>query len=259
MNDLKISAVVIAKNAEKLIVDCLESIKFCDEVIVIDSGSKDKTVQIAKRMGARIFEISNSDFSEMRNLGLQKAVGEWILYVDTDERINKELESDIKNQISKNQNEYSAFRIKRKNFYYGNHEWPYIEKLERLFKKEKLKGWYGKIHESPSVDGKIGIVDGFLLHYTHQNLSSMVDKTMEWSEVEADLRFKSNHPKMTWWRFPRVMITAFFGSYIKQKGYKAGVAGLVEGIYQSFSIFITYARLWELQKKQSLRSNDLGK
>ena len=245
----KISAVVIAKNAEGLIAECLETIKFCDEVIVIDSCSNDLTIQVSEKLGARVFEISGADFSQMRNLGLQKAIGEWILYVDTDERVSRELKSSIKDQISKT-DEFAAFKIKRKNFYLGGHEWPYIEKLERLFRKDKLKGWYGKIHESPTVEGKIGILDGFLLHYTHRDLSSMLNKTIEWSETEAELRFKNNHPKMSFWRFPRVMLTAFFDSYIKQRGYKAGVAGLIESIYQSFSIFITYARLWELQNKK---------
>ena len=77
----------------------------------------------------------------------------------------------------------------------------------------------------------------------------MVNKTLEWSTIEAKLRFKSNHPKMTWWRFPRVMIPAIFNSYVKQKGYKAGTVGIVESFYQAFSMFITYAKLWEMQVK----------
>lgn len=75
----------------------------------------------------------------------------------------------------------------------------------------------------------------------------MVEKTNKWSDTEALLRFNSNHPKMTWWRFPRVMLTAFFNSYIRQGGWKAGAVGLIESVYQSFSMFITYAKLWELQ------------
>ena len=116
-----------------------------------------------------------------------------------------------------------------------------------------MKGWYGKIHESPQVEGEIGELQNYILHYTHRDLGQMLDKTNEWSEVEAELRFKSDHPKMSWWRFPRVMISAFFDSYYKQKGYKAGIAGLIESIYQSFSIFITYAKLWEKQLNEKLR------
>lgn len=243
----KLSAVIISKNSQALIGDCIKSLSFCDEVIVIDSISSDRTSDIAKKMGAKVIEFAGGDFSEMRNFGLRSSSGDWLLYVDTDERVSPELARNIEGAI--NQKEFSAFKLLRKNFYFGEFEWPKIEKLERLFKRENLKGWYGKIHESPNYEGKIGILSGFLLHYTHRDLKSMVDKTIEWSDVESDLRIKANHPKMTWWRFPRVMLTSFLNSYVGQKGYKAGTAGLVESIYQSFSTFITYARLWEKQNK----------
>jgi len=249
---IKISGVVIAKNAENIIADCLDSLSFCEEILVIDSKSEDRTRGIAEKMGAKVIEYSSEDFSDMRNMGMKKALGEWLLYVDADERVTKELESSIKRKVLESRGDnFSAFRIKRKNFYFGNHEWPYIEHLERLFKKDKLEGWYGKLHESPKVKGDIGTLEGFLLHYTHRNLTAMVNKTIEWSKIEAELRFKSGHPKMNWWRFPRVMLTAFFDSYIRQEGWKVGAVGLIESMYQSFSIFITYARLWEMQQENN--------
>lgn len=249
---MRISAVVLSKDSEELISDCLKSVNFCDEIIVVDAGSKDKTLEIAKKYDAKIIRSEPGDYANSRNLGLKNSTSEWILYVDTDERITPELVKNIKKIVS-SPTGASAYKLKRKNFYFGDHEWPYIEKLERLFKKENLKGWYGRIHESPEILGKIGVLEGYLLHYTHRNLSSMVEKTMEWSKIEAELRFKANHPKMSWWRFPRVMTTAFFNSYIKQEGYKVGAVGLIESMYQSFSIFVTYARLWELQKNNENR------
>lgn len=247
----KISAIVIAKNAEDLIADCLDSISFCDEVIVVDAGSNDRTKEVAERMGAGVFEYKSQDFSALRNFGLQKAKGEWVLYVDTDEKVTQELVSSIKYQVlSITKNRFYAYQLRRKNFYLGNHEWPYVEKIERLFKREKLKGWKGELHESPVIDGKVGEVDGYLLHYTHRTLTLMLEKTIEWSKIEAELRFKTGHPKMTWWRFPRVMITAFLDSYIRQEGWKVGTVGLVESLYQAFSIFVTYARLWEMQHEK---------
>lgn len=242
---IKISAIVITKNAENLIADCLDSLSFCDEIIVVDNISSDRTREIAEKMRAKVFEHSSSDFSGARNFGLNKASGEWIVYVDSDERVTRELALNIKYQVSNVK--YAAFKVKRKNFYLGNHEWPYIEHLERVFRKDKLEGWSGRLHESPKVRGSIGTLEGYLFHYTHRDLTSMVNKTIEWSKIEAELRFKSGHPKMTWWRFPRVMLTAFFDSYIRQGGWKIGAVGLIESMYQSFSIFITYARLWEMQ------------
>ena len=244
----KISAIVIAKNEEDRIADCLDSVSFCDDIIVVDGGSEDRTSDIAKRMGAKVFQLKTSDFSKLRDFGLEKATNEWILYIDADERVTTSLRDNIKYQISNiKYHNVAAYRVKRKNFYLGDHEWPYVEKLERLFRKDKLKGWKGQLHESPNIDGKVGVLDGFLLHYTHRNLTAMLDKTIEWSKIEAELRLKADHPKITWWRFPRVVATAFFDSYVRQRGWKAGTVGVIESIYQAFSIFITYARLWEMQ------------
>lgn len=251
----KITAVIIAKDEEEMIADCLDSILFCDEIIVIDSGSKDRTKEIAEKMSASVFVHKTDDFSEMRNFGLRKAKGEWILYIDADERVTPALRDEIKFLILDSRSK-SAYKIKRKNYYLGNHEWPYIEKIERLFKKNKLKEWRGELHESPVIEGEVGESENYLLHYTHRDLSSMLKKTIKWSKIEAQLRFKANHPKMTLWRFPRVSIGAFYDSYIRQKGYKAGTAGLIESMYQTFSIFITYARLWELQRLSKSRRDE---
>ena len=247
----KISAIIMAKNEENMIADCLDSVSFCDEIIVIDGGSEDRTVEVAKRIGAKVFELKTSDFSELRNFGLDKATNNWVLYVDTDERVTTSLRDNIKYQISNIK--YDAYKVQRKNFYLGTsekNEWPYIEKLERLFRKEYLKRWKGELHESPIVHGKIGELDGYLLHYTHRDLTLMLNKTIEWSKIEAQLRFKSGHPQMVWWRFLRVMITVFFDWYIRQKGFKLGTIGLIESLYQMFSMFVTYARLWEKQQKK---------
>ncbi len=254
----KISAIVITKNAEEMIADCLDSLSFCDEIVVVDNVSLDRTRDIAEKMGAKVFEFFSKDFSESRNFGLKKTANEWILYVDSDERVTKELQENIGLSISNvKDGNFTAYKIKRKNFYYGSsekNEWPYIERLERLFKKDNLEGWYGKLHESPRVRGEIGELDGYLLHYTHKDITSMLAKTIKWSKIEAELRFKAGHPKMTWWRFPRVMLTAFFDSYVRQGGWKAGTVGIIESLYQMFSIFITYARLWEMQNKLKMKN-----
>lgn len=249
----KLSAIILTKNSENLIADCIESVRgLADEIIVIDDSSSDRTADLSRRLGARV-EIPKSTlkkFSQKRNFGLNKAKNKWIFYIDVDERVSRELKESILEVIVQPQSEYHAYKMLRKNYYFGGHEWPYIEKPERLFKKTSLLEWQGDIHETPVVKGKIGELKGFLLHYTHRDLTSMVNKTIVWSEIEAQLRLKAHHPPMTWWRFPRVMLSAFYDSYIRQQGYKAGTAGLIESVYQSFSMFITYARLWELQQKK---------
>lgn len=246
---IKISAVIIAKNAEGLIADCIDSLSFCDEVLVVDNNSSDRTEDIAKRLHAKVVKTDTDNFATQRNIGLKQAKGEWLLYVDTDERVTPELAEQIK-IIIEDKNSLAGYSITRQNFYLGNHPWPKQEHLARLFKKKSLKEWYGQLHETARVTGNIGTLDGLLLHYTHRDLTSMLEKTIQWSQIEAKLRYDAHHPPMVWWRFFRVLFTGFFDSYIKQEGYKAGVVGIIESIYQSFSMFITYARLWELQQKK---------
>ncbi len=245
---MRLSGVIIAKNEEEMIADAIDSLSFCDEVIVIDNGSTDRTADLSKRLGATVFGYSSKDFSKLRNLGKEKAQGEWILYVDADERVSPKLSQEIKEVVAKD-GQYDFYKIRRKNFYLGEKPWPKIEEMERLFKKSSLIEWYGQLHESPKTEGRGGKLNNFLIHRTHNDLTSMLDKTIEWSDIEAKNRFDSKHPKMTWWRFPKVMIDSFFDYYLKQGGYKLGTAGLIESIYQSFSTFVTYAKLWEMQNK----------
>lgn len=247
----KISAIILAKNEEQMIKDCLESVTFCDEIILVDSGSEDKTVSIAKEFHAEVVTDTSDDFAAKRNAGLEKASGDWIIYVDADERVSKELREHIRSILEYSESGTpSVFRLKRKNYYLGDHPWPKIEKMERLFKRSALKGWEGALHESPKTSGNIGELEGYLIHYTHRDIAKMVEKTNQWSEIEAELRIKHHHPPMVWWRFPRVMISAFADSYFKQGGWRVGTAGLIESIYQAFSAFITYAKLWELQQEK---------
>lgn len=249
-----ISAIILTKNSGNILEDCLKSLSFCSEIILVDDNSTDQTLRIAKNYKAKIIQNKEENFAKRRELGLKHATSEWIVYVDSDERISDLLRKNIQYQISniKYPTKLVAFKLKRKNFYLGSYAWPKIEELERLFKRDKLKGWYGVLHESPKVEGEVGVLDGYLLHYTHRNLSEMLAKTIKWSTYEAQARFQAGHPKITWWRFFRVIISGFWDSYISQGGWRVGIAGFVESIYQGFSLFITYAKLWELQQKKAI-------
>jgi len=119
-----------------------------------------------------------------------------------------------------------GYFIKRKTFYFGK-DWGITDKVQRLFYKPSFIEWYGSVHETPKIKGIWGNIESLIIHNTHRNLSQMLEKTNEWSQFEADLRFKSGHPYVSWWRFLRVMLTGFLKSYIKEKGYKNGIEGLI--------------------------------
>lgn len=244
-----LSVIIITKNEEETIGNCIKSIiDTADEILIIDVNSTDKTREIAEKLGSKVFVNKFIDFSSQRNFAFQKTAYDWVLYLDSDEQATKEFKNILKNTISKydENSGIGGFFIKRKTFFYGK-DWGLTDKVQRLFYKKNFIEWVGVVHETPKIKGDFGEISEPVLHYTHRDFFQMVEKTNEWSKFEADLRFNTHHPKMNILRFVRVMITAFIESYIDEKGYKNGTAGLIEAIYQSFSMFITYAKLWEKQ------------
>jgi len=246
-----LTAIVLVKNEEKHIKSVLEHLSWADEWIVVDNGSTDSTERVARKQGATVLSISTMDFSLMRNSAAKKAKNDWILYIDTDEEISVHL----KNEISKiststpSPDDPSAYVIQREN-YYLHHRWPHKDGMVRLIYKPALVEWYGKIHETAKIHGTVSVLKNTLIHDTHKSLEEMLSQTNDWSEIEADLRFRAKHPKIVSWRFIRVLLTGFYDSYISQNGWKAGTVGIIESIYQGFSLFVTYAKLWEIQIKK---------
>lgn len=245
-----LSVIVIARNEEIRIAKCLASVSWTNERIVIDNDSKDTTATIASRNGARVVTVGAQDFSTLRNIGKDQANGPWLLYVDADETIGQTLRGEIERVTASvpKDSDPVAYYIRRHNRYLGV-PWPQKDKMQRLFWKPALDSWHGAVHETATVTGTTAILSSPLEHDTHRTLEEMVTKTNEWSDIEAHLRFEAHHPRVVWWRLLRVMKTGFFQSYIKENGWRAGTVGIIEGIYQAFSMFITYAKLWEMQKK----------
>ncbi len=247
-----VSSVVIARNEGTRIGECLRALSWCNEMVVIDNGSTDETVTLAKKHGARVVSAKEMNFSELRNRGKEETHGEWILYVDADEIVTPALRDEIQGlvRLFDRVTFAQSYFIKRKNIYLG-HLWPYQDKMKRLFWRNALTRWNGELHETATVTGSVGTLQNPLIHTTHRTLEEMVAKTNEWSKIEAKLRLDAQHPTVVPWRLLRVMATAFFDPFIRQGGWRAGTIGWIESIYQAFSIFITYAKLWELQNKDT--------
>lgn len=272
---VRLSVIIIAKNEEKRIKDCLKSVsQIADEIILVDNGSEDKTIEIAQKFGVNIHQNNKSNFSDLRNFGAQKALGEWLLYIDADETVPLLLRKEIRwtifnlpariatQSVADGQfsiYKYSAYAIARKNILLG-HEmrwggwWP--DYVIRLIKARSLKGYKGELHEQPEIEGKIGYLREHLIHNTHESLEEMVEKTNDWSEIEAKLLFDSGHPKMNVPRFLTAMFREFWYRGILKLGFFDGPIGIIEIIYQVFSRFVTYAKLWELQVQDNSKIKD---
>lgn len=236
-----ISGIVLVGGAfdNKLLDKCLNSLSWADEVVRVETGS-----------------IPGS-FSEWRNFGASKAKGNWLFYVDSDEIVTNELKKEISESILRDK--YSAFAIPRENILLGRKMrfggwWP--DYVLRLIRKDSLIKWEGELHEQPKLkslsasrQGNVGKLINPLIHNSHRNLTEMVEKTNEWSEIEAKLLFKSGHPKMNIIRFISAGAREFWYRGIVKLGFLDGTVGVIEVFYQTYSRLITYAKLWELQIK----------
>ena len=201
----KLTAIIIARDEELMLGGCLKSLGWMDEIVLVDGGSIDRTIEIAKKYKSKIVKLSRQkviNYSKPRNLGLKKASGEWVFYIDADERVTKELAGEIK-AVLKNP-KFQHYAIPRKNIVlgkelrYGGQRPDYVK---RLFSKRELKGWKGKLHEEPLISGEIGHLKNRLTHEKHETLAEMVEKTNRWSDIEARLMFDAGHPKMNILRF----------------------------------------------------------
>jgi len=248
-----ISIIVITKNEEERIEACLESIKWADEIIVIDNGSTDKTKEIVKKYTDKIFDFVGQNFASLRNQALDKVSSDWVLYVDADERVLAPLKEEINFLVKQSEN--TAYAISRKNIIFGSEQkygpfWP--DWVIRLFKRDNLESWTGDVHEQPVFNGKLGYTKNSLLHLTHRNLDQIMLKSLSWSKIDANLRLASNHPNMSSWRFLRILFSELFYQGIVRKGFFSGTIAIMDCLLQTFSMVMTYIRLWEMQQPESL-------
>lgn len=248
-----LSAVIITKDEERMIANCLWTLAFADECIVVDTGSTDNTVQIASRMGARVVEVLGGSFADWRTAGKEASSGDWILYIDADERVTPKLSREILHTIQYTSN--AAYALKRNNIHFGKwfeHGGWQNDVLVRLFKRAHLREWQGKVHEHAVVDGIIAELKEPLVHLTHRNIKDGLVKSYTWTDIEASLLYEANARPVGAFTLLRKFGMEFFRRLLIQKGYKDGVEGWIESFQQAINRFFVYERLWELQQKPSL-------
>ena len=175
----KLSNIILTKNEEEVIADCLESLKgLGDEIIVVDAESSDRTTQIADHLGAKIITHKFLDFASQRNFGMSKALGDFVLYIDADEQLTPEFKGEVRQIIDKfdKSGSIGGYFLRRKTFYFGR-DWDFFDRVQRLFYKNNFKEWYGVVHETPKIKGTFGTISAPILHFTHRNLFQMLEKT----------------------------------------------------------------------------------
>lgn len=245
-----ISAVVLTKDEEKNLQECLESIKWCDEILVIDDNSTDKTVEIAKKFGAKVFIHSlNNNFAQQRNFGLQKAKGEWVLFLDADERVTPELRAEISNFQFPISN-YDGFYLKRQDFWGGRllkHGEQGQVRLLRLGKKGKGE-WRREVHEVWEIKGETKELKNPILHYPHQTITEFLEHENQQSTIHAET-LKKEGIKPSLFRIIANPLGKFIQNYIFRLGFLDGTPGIIVALMMSFHSFLARAKLYFLWKK----------
>ncbi len=247
---MSISALILTKNEEAMIHDCIAQLNFVDEILVLDQNSNDKTTQIAEKLGAKIIKSQNNRFDLDRNILKDKSSGEWLLYVDADERLPEATIAEIKKLITKKT--YSAYYFPRQNYILGRwlkHGGWWPDYVPRLFAKKDLIGWEGPVHESPTIKGKFGHAENPIKHLTARNISRMLDKSTKWANIEAQLYAKSNYPPVTKVKVTKAIIGEFTRRFILKLGFLDGLVGLIQAIFQSLHVAMILVYLWEIQNK----------
>jgi glycosyltransferase involved in cell wall biosynthesis len=249
---MRLSGMVIAKNEAKRIGACLDSLSFCDELLVIDSGSTDGTLEIANRMGARVIERPFAGMNDQKDFGRQQAQGKWVLNLDADEVVTGELRAEILALLD-DAHAKPAYRIPFRNHF--RNAWVrrcgyYPDPHVRLIQRERAY-WDAKVpaHDHVVVDGEIGSLSGHIDHFSFDSMDHYLAKSAGYADAFAkDALAKGRRVG------PLTILVhtafRFFKAYVLKGGFLEGSLGLTVSGLQAIQAFQKYVRLWELQSER---------
>ncbi len=249
-----IAALILTKNEADMIVNCIESLQWCDVVVVLDDHSDDATPELAAQAGATVIEAPmETTFAEKRTLLLDEVETDWICYIDADERVTPALAQEI--LVHAETNTAAAMTFERENILYGEHleygGWS-DDLVTRVFRRDALYEWYGDIHESPDFDGEDIILYTPLIHLTHRSTKENLHKSAEWTAVEAELLAAERTAPVTVWTLLRKGGMELVRRILFKQAYKDGMAGWVEAVVQAMNRVMVYIQVWEYMQTPSI-------
>jgi glycosyltransferase involved in cell wall biosynthesis len=245
-----ISALAITYNEEEHIERFIKSLSFADEIIIVDSNSTDKTVEIAKRHNAKIFNRNFDHFSAQKNFALNQASHEWIIFFDLDEIISEQLADEIKSKIAIDTN-VTAYKVKR-NFYFMGKHMQYSgfqnDAIVRVFKKSYCHYGDDFVHETLEVKGTFETLKNTSDHYTYKTFDSYNEKLTGYSKLQAERLYHKNlRPK--YFHFVIRPFWRFFHQYIIKFGFMDGKEGFILAYLSAFAVLKRYLFLWTMYRK----------
>lgn len=249
-----ISACIITLNEENKIGACLKSLHFVDEIIVVDSGSSDRTCEIVESCGGKLYHRSFDNFIHQKNYALSLASCEWVISIDADEVLSAELAAEIIKRIVKSsESGIVAYKIPRLTFYLGR--WIryggwYPDYNVRIFKRDGAEFVGGTVHERIKITGPRSTMSGCLYHYSYDSIKEHVLVLNQYSSMLAEDKFKRGD-----WSSPIYSIIKSFGKffvmYFWKLGFLDGRAGFVIAALGAFYNYLKYIKLWELRSHRT--------
>jgi glycosyltransferase involved in cell wall biosynthesis len=243
MNAMKISATIITCDEERNIARAIESLRCCDEILVLDSGSVDRTVEIATQLGARVVDSPWQGYAKQKNLAAAKASHDWIFSLDADEALSEALEAEIW-QLKKSGPQFDAYTMPRMAQYMGRwilHSGWYPDRKPRLYDRRKA-AWVGDfVHESVQVNGTAGHLKSNLLHYTCESISEHLRSLDRYTTLAAQ-EVVSHKQKVAWPNLIFEPTWTFLRTYFIQLGFLDGLEGLTIAYMAATYTFLKYAK-----------------
>ena len=240
---MKISATIITLNEERNIARVVESLRCCDEIVVVDSGSVDRTVEIAGKLGARVVESAWPGYAAQKNLAAERATYDWILSLDADESLSEALEGEIW-RIKKSGPGFDAYTMPRLAQYLGRwilHSGWYPDRKVRLYDRRKAR-WVGDyVHESVRVEGAVGHLESNVLHFTCNSLSEHLRTMDRYTSLAAE-KMIANGDRVGWLELLADPPWTFFRTFVWKLGFLDGVEGLAIAYMAALYNFLKYAK-----------------
>src|SRR5690554_1020525 len=249
----KVSCVSIAKNEQNTISRCLDSVGWMDEIIVVDTGSTDHTVEICHQYGVKVFEIKWTGFGNAKRFAVEQASYDWIFSIDCDEVMTSDLQKKIR-RILEQPELFEGYCIKRCTYYLGkqinwcgwNHDYPL-----RLFNRKYGTFNNAIVHESVCLCGRKGRIEEHLLHYSYPDIKTHISKINHYTELGAKRLLEKGKKSSPVAAYEHGLVK-FIKMYFIQQGFLDGIEGLILAIVSAFGVHLKYLKLWQKKRETTL-------
>jgi glycosyltransferase involved in cell wall biosynthesis len=237
-------------NEERNLAACLDSARWADEIIVVDSGSTDRTIEIARSYTECVYVVPWEGYGAARNLALARARGDWVLWLDADERVTPDLADEVRELLRRNDPAYAGYNIARRAYFLGKwirHCGWYPSRVTRLFRRTSGRFSESRVHERLELNGVSGVTRNDLLHYTDPDLTHYLEKFNRYTSLAAqDLHVDGRRFSIGDLLFRPPFL--FLKMYVLRLGFLDGIQGFVLSVLSAAYVFTKYAKLWERER-----------